>query len=120
MTDVSRVPPTVNLTLYAGDGVAIRFTMVDTTGNPFPLDGLVTSQIKAKRTDPDPLATWAVDGTGLPDGVIVLSLTGAQTEALLNNRNSFKGVWDLQFTPTGSEPVTLVQGTVECDADVTR
>ena len=118
--DVSRVPQNVNIDLYAGDGVGIRFTVVDSNGNPYPLDGVITSQIKAKRLDIAPLESWTVDNSQLAQGIVTISLTGAQTTALLAGQKKFKGVWDLQYVPTGGEPLTLIQGKVTVDADVTH
>ena len=45
-----------------------------------------------------------------------LSLTGEQTAEL----GEFKGAWDVQWSPNGSEPVTIVQGKATCALDVTR
>jgi hypothetical protein len=52
--------------------------------------------------------------------VLVLSLTGAQTDSLLNGSGKFSGVYDIEWTPAGAQPVTLVQGNVTCERDVTR
>jgi hypothetical protein len=119
--DIKRLPPTINLELYAGDGTAMKFTLKDPDGNPWPIDGVITSQIKAKRTDEAALASWLVDESQQSDGVILLSLTGEQTAALIpSGKTRFVGVWDLQYVASGSEPQTLLQGKVTCDADVTR
>jgi hypothetical protein len=57
-------------------------------------------------------------------GIIRLSLTGNDTQALMadpsTTKGKFSGVWDVQWTPTGEEARTLCQGKVECVADVTR
>lgn len=120
-SDVSRIPPTVNLELYAGDGVAIRFSLATTDSAAYPLDGVVISQIKAKRTDPDPLVSWNVDASELAQGIVTLSLSGDQTASLIpSGKTVFHGVWDLQYTPTDAEPVTFMQGNVKCEADVTH
>jgi hypothetical protein len=51
----------------------------------------------------------------------MISLTGDQTASLMTvNGNQFKGAWDVQWTPENVEPVTLLQGNVTCDEDVTR
>jgi hypothetical protein len=110
----------VDLALYAGDGVAISFAVGYPNGTVYPLDGIIESQIRKNRTDTDPLVTWSVDDTDALDGVVTLSLTGEQTASLLAGTQSFLGVWDLQFTPTGAEPMTFLQGQVQCAADVTR
>ena len=52
--------------------------------------------------------------------MVVLTLTGAQTALLVDGTGSFRGVYDVQWTATGSEPATLVQGGVTCELDVTR
>lgn len=120
-TEISRVPPTVNLDLYAGDGVGIKFTAKDSDGNPYPLDGAIAAQIKTKRTDVDPLATWGVDASQQSGGIVTLSLSGSDTASLIpEGKTTFGGVWDMQYTPTGSDPMTLLQGKVTCAADVTH
>lgn len=120
-TLVSRVPPVIDLELYAGDGVAIRFTIKNSDGTPFPLDGTITSQIRAKRTDVDATVWFDQDASQLMEGIFVLTLTGTKTQALIpTGKKSFSGVWDVQFEPWTAQPVTLIQGSVKCDLDVTR
>ena len=119
--EIKRVPPTMNLELYAGDGVAVSITSKDPDGSPWPFDGAWASQVKAKRTDDEVLASWTIDLSQQSAGVIVLSLSGEQTAALIpSGKSKFVGVWDLQYTANGAEPQTLLQGKVTCDADVTR
>lgn len=122
MTDptVSREPGRINLSLYAGDGAAIKFSLTDSNNNPFPLNGVVTSQIKAKRSDPAPLVSWTVDDSGFADGIVTLSLTGEQTEFLISGGKPFTGVWDAQYVADGAEPITFVHGKLRCIPDVTR
>lgn len=117
---VSQIPETMDLDLYAGDGAAIKFTVLN-AGVAFPLDGVLISQIKVTRADPEPLLTFGVDNSQLANGIVVIFLTGAQTASLISpTGRNFRGVWDLQYTATGAEPITLVQGKVKCNADVTR
>jgi hypothetical protein len=120
---LSLVPQQVDLALYAGDGAALRITVRNTESPPAPLDltGAVTAQIRHARPDAAPLVDFTVDAAEAASGVVVLHLTGAQTAALVNGTGeAFKGVYDVQWTPEGSEPVTLVQGAVTCTLDVTR
>lgn len=119
-TVVSRVPEVMDLELYAGDGSTFRFSVTDANGEPFPLDGVATSQIRAKRKDPDPLLEWTVDESEMESGVFILSLSGTQTASLIKDGRTFNGVWDLQYTATDAEPKTFIQGKVTCYADVTR
>lgn len=118
---LSFIPQTLDLRLYAGDGAGIRFTITDSLGAALPLTGEMKAEIRANREDVDPaLATFAVDSTDFATGVVLISVTGEQTHALITGDATFVGVWDLEWTPTGDEPATLVQGKVECFPDVTH
>lgn len=119
-------PEVLDLGLYAGDGISLRLNCKDSDGAPVDVSGGVKAQIRLDRLNPDDpaLVEFLI---GLVDaylGIVVLSLTGTQTQLLVDDPSAksgkFTGVWDLQWTPSGSEPRTLVQGKVECVADVTR
>lgn len=96
--------------------------MQDVSTPPAPIDltGGVTAQIRQGRADTYALADFAVDLANAATGVVILTLTGVQTDALMGEADQFRGVYDVEWTPAGSEPVTLVQGGVTCDRDVTR
>jgi hypothetical protein len=133
------VPQVVDLNLYAGDGAAVRLVVGDGSG-PFPMTGQVRAQIRQTRDAEDPaLASWSADLTQAAQGVVMLTLRGDQTMALMDAANLlqlgptgqpvrsggtwvllFTGAWDVEWTPTGKEPVTLLQGDVTCTLDVTR
>lgn len=119
-TTISRVPKILDLELYAGDGIALRFKVTGVDDEPSPLDGVATSQIKGRRSDESPRLEWTVDDSEMATGIVVLSLTGEQTASLIVNGKTFSGVWDLQYQATGAEPLTFVQGKVVCNADVTH
>jgi hypothetical protein len=116
-------PTIVNLLLYAGDGLSIRLTCKDKAGNPIDISGSVKAQIRLDRLHPNEpaLAEFTVSLVDAYIGNIALSLTGTQTLSLLGDgENKFVGVWDVQWTPSDLQIRTLVQGSVECVADVTR
>lgn len=119
-SEISLSPPAVNLKLYAGDGANLRLVATDLDGNPFDLQGKVWAQIRTNRTDQDPLVEWTVDDDLAEEGIVVLRLTGDDTRALNDGKAKFKGAWDCQWIAPEGEPVTLVQGDVLCDLDVTR
>jgi hypothetical protein len=118
-------PEVLNLKLYAGDGISLRLTCKDKAGAPIDVTGGVEAHIRVNRTDAaDPLAEFAANLVDAYLGVVVLTLTGAQTQDLIDDPTGsdgkFEGVWDVQWTPSGGQPRTLCQGTVECVSDVTR
>lgn len=122
---ISMQPQILNLSLYAGDGVEFRLVCNNSAGAPIDINGVVKADIRLDRLSSDPaIVTFSVNATDAYQGIIVLSLTGAQTEALSQHSSSkagkFTGVWDIQWTPAGLQPRTLCQGTVECVADVTQ
>lgn len=107
---ISMVPEVVDLEFYGGDGVTLKLNV---TGADLTT-GTVEAQVRASR-DATTSVPFAVDLSAAASGVVGLSLTGAQTRTLVG-----KGVWDAQFTPTGGQPLTVVQGQVTCVQDVTR
>jgi hypothetical protein len=118
---ISLVPSELDLALYAGDGVSLIFTLNDSSGQPLNVTGAVTAQIRAVRSDVSSVADFAADLTGGAQGDVVLSLTGDQTADLIPaSFQQFKGVWDMQWTRNGGQPVTVLQGAITCDPDVTR
>jgi hypothetical protein len=118
-------PQVLDLALYAGDGVDFRLICTDNAANPVPITGTVMAQIRVDRTAPDsPVVEFEADLTDGDQGIILLSLTGDQTQQLMDDpsvsKGKFTGVWDVQWTPAGLQARTLCQGKVECVADVTR
>ena len=118
-------PQVVNLMLYAGDGASLRLVCTNNTGTPIDITGEVKAQIRVnRRDDTTPIAEFAVNMTDAYQGIVILSLTGDQTEALMDqpsvSNDKFTGVWDIEWDPSGLEPRTICQGKVECVADVTR
>lgn len=119
MAEINLEPQTVDLVLYAGDGVTFRLLVKDKDAQAVPLIGTMKAQIRAKRSDTTPTVEFAVDLTESAQGIAILSLTGAQTQGLVTDRK-FSGVWDVEWASTTDQPRTLCQGKVECDPDVSR
>lgn len=114
-------PPILDLSLYAGDGPTFQVVIKDPLGAAVPLTGSMEAEIRLEYDDADPpLAAFTIDDSLFDDGIAILSLTGAQTQSLVTGNEKFEGVWDLEWTATGSEPLTLCKGKVECSPDVTR
>lgn len=122
---IKALPDVLNLQLYAGDGIEFRMICTNGDENPVDISGEVKAQIRLERLTPDPpIVSFNVNAVDAYQGIIILSLTGAQTATLAQHESSkdgkFSGVWDVQWTPSGKQPKTLCQGSVECVIDVTR
>lgn len=121
---ISHEPRELDLVLYAGDGFGLRFIITDVNKEPVNLTGTARAYIRTGRevyTEP-PDAEFAVDIEDAATGVLILTLTGEQTSALVESLEgkSFIGVWDVEWTATDAEPLTICQGKVECIPDVTH
>jgi hypothetical protein len=117
---ISLLPDALDLAFYAGDGADIQLTVTDAANTPMDVDGTVIAQIRPNTTSSTVSATFDVDLANAALGIIILSLTGDDTSGLIAGHPSFRGVWDVQWDPSDREPVTLIQGRVECYADVSR
>lgn len=129
MANLSIQPPVLDLSFYAGDGIAFKLICNDDADPPAPVDvsGTVVAQVRLDRAAADPpIVEFSSDLTDADQGIILLSLTGEETQPLVTHESvkpgsgKFNGVWDLEWTAAGSEPRTLCQGKVECLADVSR
>lgn len=120
-------PVALDLYLYAGDGATIKLNckQTDEEGDPVDMSGSVIAQIRVNRLADDP-AILEIEGnmTDALTGIVLLVLTKEQTRLLADHDTAtdgtFNGVWDLEWTPTDSDPRTLFQGRVECGWDVSR
>jgi hypothetical protein len=122
---INMQPAVLNLELYSGDGFSFRMICKNAAGEPIDMGGTVKAQIRKDRTTPEdpPIQEFTVGMTDAFQGIIVLSVTGEQTQSLTDDAGDgqkFSGVWDVEWEPSESEPRTICQGTVECVADVTR
>jgi hypothetical protein len=117
---ISLLPESLDLDLYAGDGASLQLTITDNDSAPLPVEGEIKAQIRKSRLDTTVLAEFNADLVNGPTGIVLISLDGEQTAALITDKPVFKGVWDAQWKKADAPPITLVQGKVECHADVTR
>jgi hypothetical protein len=123
--EIDLQPQVLNLALYAGDGVEFRLICTDKAGAPVDVTGTVKAQIRLDRMTPDPaIVEFTAGMVDAYQGIVVLTLTGVQTQTLSAHpsavKGTFVGVWDVQWAPAGKQPRTLCQGSVECVSDVTR
>lgn len=108
------MPGSRSLTVYAGDDYTHTVTAVDGNGDPVDLsDRTWTAQWRRSRVSATAVA-FTVDTTNAAAGVLVVSLTAAQTAQLAS------GEWDLQGVYGDGTVETLLQGEVVVTKDVTR
>jgi len=119
-TKISLIPSDLDMDLYAGDGVELVLSLTDSDGGTLNVTGAVLAQIRTNVADVTAAAEFAADITQGATGKVVLALTGLQTASLVQGSQKFSGVWDMQWTATGSQPVTVLKGKVTCEPDVTR
>lgn len=108
------VPPDA---IYAGDDWSRTFTFTS-GGSPVNLVSLGYSGWVAqwRPTAASTVSqTITVDASNAATGVLVLSMSGAETEAM-----GGPGVWDLQATLGGDVTVTALAGSFTWTQDVTR
>ena len=118
---ISLIPTELDLALYAGDGVDLVVTLTNSAGEPLVVNGVVIAQIRASRADAASAAEFSTSLSDGSNGNVGLSLSGTDTASLVKaDAKQFSGVWDMQWTSNGGEPVTVLQGKITCDADVTR
>lgn len=117
MATITAVPPTLDLTLYAGDDVAITLTITDDAGDPFDLTGTLVAQIR-KGHGQELTNTMTVNAPIPPSGVCYLALSAVQTQAL--GADGGRHSWDLQLTDAGGLVATVVRGGVTTQLDITE
>lgn len=121
---INLTPEVLDLTLYAGDGFSFSLAVTDASADPIPLTGDMLAQIRVTRLETNPPATtFLINQDQATQGIVTLSLTGIQTQALSDGTpptEKFVGEWDIQWTPINAQPITLCQGKVECLPDVSR
>ena len=112
--DVS--PAILDLVLYAGDGTHFQVKFTDDAGAVIDVSDLSwTAQIRKTRTS-DVAFDLEIETTDAANGLITVHISDEVTRALPKS-----GQWDLQSTSVSDpEPLTILQGAVTCNQDVTR
>lgn len=117
MSTLSTVPEVVDLACYAGDTLVIAVTLEA----GFADGATWSAHVRAATGDPATVAVFQVTPPPTPGEPASLMLTGAQTAALVVDVIRFVGVWDVQVSDAGIDPITtLARGTFTVSQDVTR
>lgn len=116
-------PVVVNVKWRAGDGLTITVTYTDDAGDAVNVsDSTFTAQLRDLHgLDAAATETLTIDDTDAATGVIVATLTGAESTALIESgARSWRGSWDMQRSVTSGQPRTHFYGSAVCSLDVTR
>lgn len=117
-TAVDQRPGVIDLSVYRGDSLNCPFTFVtQIDGGAYVLTGTWRAQIRADAEDPAVLDTFGVDTGQQAQGIITITLTPTQTNALPD-----RSVWDLENVSTDATvgTHTWLMGTLFISGDVTR
>jgi len=112
-------PGVRNLTIVHRDDYSHTITVVDSASVAIVLTGRTyAAQIRSSPSTAGTAdATFTVSLTNLATGIVVISLTDAQTDALIPNTPYW---WDLQETVTATTfTTTILAGKVTVVQDVT-
>lgn len=120
MAAVDLSPARVDISgIRAGDRNLITMTLTN-GGVPINLTGkTVAAQARQTATDTAMLAA-VVTITDAAAGAITVRWPGPAVSTLLGTTAKWTGVWDLQVTTTGEDPLTVAAGTFTAEMDVTR
>ena len=117
MATASAIPPTLDLSLYAGDDVTLTLTVTDKFGNPVDLTGTLEAQIRKAHAQPV-IQSFEVNTVTPASGVCYLTLTNVQTEAL--GLDGGRHTWDLQLTDDNDLISSVCKGQVSTTLDITH
>lgn len=109
------MPATRNLTMYQGDAYDHVVTVTDDANPAQPVDlsaGTFRAQIRRKISSTDVLASFTIDTTDAADGILVCSLSKAETATL-----PASCVYDLEDTTLG---FTYLKGSITVEREVSR
>jgi hypothetical protein len=132
MADINTIPKVVNITHYGGDTLTLQ--VLAPAELVAGLDW--NAQVRPSRESDVIDGTFDITPPAVPNGPAYVVLQSEVTSALvgaaavvrvraqdgsLRMIKQYAGVWDLQVSAAGDDPVTtLVQGSLTIQVDVTR
>ena len=117
---VDLTPDYLDLVFYAGDIGDFQIEFKDRTGASINVSTWNwMAQIRTTR-DATPYTSLTIDTTSAATGLITVRVPATVTRTIAQDYPKQVGVWDIQGTPSGSQPTTVLQGTIRCSMDVTR
>lgn len=113
---IDLTPAVLDLVLYAGDGADFEVIFTDESNDAIDVSDLSwAAQIRKTRVSEE-AATLEITTDDAATGIIVVHISAEVSRGLAKTSQ-----WDLQSTSVSRpDPVTVLQGTVTCNPDVTR
>ena len=113
-------PASVDITgVRAGDKNLMTITL-STGGVPMDLtDMQITAQARLTPLDANSI-TAVIEVSDPTKGTIAIRWPGDEVAAIMVDKPTWEGVWDLQVGESGEDPVTVAAGTFSAVMDVTR
>lgn len=113
-------PDSLDLVLYAGDRGDFQIDFIDDNSIPINVSSWVwTAQIRKSRESSTHI-DLTIDVTKAVQGSIIVNIPKEVTRSLGDNTWDKTSQWDIQCVTGGGDPLTVLQGTVSCNMDVTR
>lgn len=118
---INSTPGVLDIHLYAGDVGDFKINFKDVEGVAVPVnDKTWTAQIRKSRTSIDCI-DLEIDTVNTPYGSITVKIPPSVTRSLAEGAWGKTAQWDIQCTDSaGVNTVTVLQGSVFCELDVTR
>lgn len=107
-----------NFTLYQGETFRMVLRLTDpTSGEPVDYTGAtVRGQMRVNYTDPTPAGVFTCAFTDPANGVILVSMTDAETSAL----NFNKAEYDIEVVDAGGNVQRVLMGKVTLSKEATK
>lgn len=113
-------PAAVDLVgIRAGDRNRMTVTLTS-GGAPWNLTGYTVAAQARITPAADEALSAEVFLTDPAQGIVDIEWPGEDVRMLIGLLPQWRGVWDLQVTPDGGEPLTVAAGRFTADLDVTR
>ena len=117
---VDLTPDSLDLVYYAGDSGDFQMEFVDDAGTKLDVSTWAwEAQIRKSRTA-DIFASLNIDTSQAVHGLLTIHIPGTVTRLLAQRAWDKVPQWDIQGTLGGADPLTVLQGTILCNMDVTR
>ena len=118
---ISSIPGVLDIHLYAGDVGDFQINFKDVDQAPVPVNDRVwKAQIRKSRTSIECI-DLEMDMAKAPFGSIIVKIPDSVTRSLSEGAWGKNAQWDIQCTDSeGNNNVTVLQGAVFVELDVTR